>query len=102
MVKSSGVLVLAFSSTENLLVLLKLFTVAAGFFIVYLGWRAYRTNRQRTVLWMTLGMLVLTFGAISEGAAYQGLQWTLDQSHLFEALVTLMGFGLLVHSLYTK
>lgn len=87
---------------ELILAALKLLTVGAGFFIVYLGWRAYRSNRQRTLLWMTAGMFVLTLGAISEGAAYQGLDWTLEQSHIFEAFVTLLGFLILLYSVYVK
>lgn len=87
---------------QSILVVLKLFTVAAGFFIVYLGWAAYRRNRQRPVFWLTLGMAVLTIGAVSQGAAYQGLNWSVDQSHVFEAVVTLLGFGILVYSLYSK
>lgn len=42
----------------------------------------------------------MTLGAISEGAAYQGLQWTIGQSHIFEAVVTLIAFAVLVYSLY--
>lgn len=79
---------------------LKLITVALGFVIVYLGAKAYRTSRRKPVLWLTIGMAIMTLGAISEGAAYQGLGWTLGQSHLVEAVVTLAAFGALVYSLY--
>jgi hypothetical protein len=54
------------------------------------------------LLWLTVGMAVLTLGAVSEGAAYQGLQWTLDESHIFEAVVTLLGFGILVYSVASR
>lgn len=88
--------------TFAILSVLKLFTVAAGLYIVYLGTRAYQKNPQRPLLWLVVGILVLTLGAISEGAAYQGLNWSLDQSHVFEALVTLLGFGILVYSVWVK
>lgn len=90
------------ATTEALLAVIKLATVIAGFFIVWLGARAYRNERNPTVLWLTIGMAVLTLGAISEGAAFQGLGWTIGQSHIFEAVVTLFGFGVLVYSLYAK
>lgn len=90
------------TQTEYLLVLLKIVTVVAGFFIVYLGLKAYRKNRQKSVLWLSVGMFVLTLGAIAEGAAFQGLDWNPDQSHIFEAIVTLVGFLVLVYSLYAK
>lgn len=88
------------TSTEIALSALKLITVGLGFVIIYLGWKAYRTSHRKPLLWLTLGMIVMTLGAISEGLAYQGLGWTLDQSHLFEAIVTLIAFSILVYSLY--
>lgn len=79
---------------------LKLVTVALGFAIVYLGAKAYRNTRRKPLLWLTVGMAVMTLGAISEGAAYQGLRWSLAESHVFEAIVTLVAFAVLVYSLY--
>lgn len=79
---------------------LKFVTVVLGFLVVFLGWRAYRTSRRKPLLWLTVGMAVMTLGAIAEGAAYQGFAWGLDESHLFEAIVTLIAFAILVYSLY--
>ena len=87
-------------STELILSGIKLVTVVLGVLVVYLGWKAYRTSHRKPLLWLTIGMLVMTLGAISEGAATLGLGWTLDQSHLFEAIVTLIAFAILVYSLY--
>lgn len=84
------------------LVALKVLTVAIGFYIVYLGWRAYRAERRPPVLWLTIGMAILTVSAISEAAAYQGLCWGLDQSHFAEGAVTFVGFLVLLYSLYVK
>ena len=88
---------------ENAIVILsglKIVTIALGFVIVYMGWKAWRTSRRAPVLWLTIGMAVMTAGALSEGAAFQGLHWTLEQSHLVEAVVTLIAFAVLVYSLY--
>lgn len=88
------------TSTEIILSGIKLVTVALGVIVVYLGWKAYRVNRRPPLLWLTVGMLIMTLGAISEGAAFQGLRWTTDQSHVFEAIVTLVAFAVIVYSLY--
>ena len=88
------------TSTELVLSGLKLVTVLLGVVIVYLGWKAYARRRRKPLLWLTVGMLIMTLGAISEGAAYQGLGWTIGSSHIFEAIVTLIAFGVLVYSLY--
>lgn len=87
---------------DTILSVIKLITVFAGFYIVYLGFRAYRKLRQKHVLFLTVGMFVLTLGAISEGLALQGLNWSTNQSHIFEAIVTLVGFVILVYSLVAK
>lgn len=81
--------------------IIKLVTIVLGFVIVYLGAKAYRQTRRRSLLLLTIGMGVMTLGAISEGAAYQGLGWSLDLSHIVEAVVTLIAFGILVYSLYS-
>lgn len=83
-----------------LLSALKAVTVALGLVILYVGGKAWRNTRRRPILFLTLGMAIMTLGAISEGLAYQGLDWSLDNSHVFEALVTLVGFAVLVYSLY--
>lgn len=89
------------TSTELVLSGIKLVTVVLGVIIVYLGWKAYRTSRRKPLLWLTVGMLIMTLGAVSEGAAYQGLKWAIEQSHIFEAIVTLVAFAVLVYSLYS-
>lgn len=91
---------LSATTTALILSALKLVTVALGLAVVYLGAKAYRSTGRKPILWLTVGMAVMTLGAISEGAAYQGLDWGLDQSHLFEAVVTLIAFTVLVYSLY--
>lgn len=88
-------------TVDLVLTVLKLITVVLGFVIVYLGAKAYRQTRRKPLLWLTVGIAVMTLGAISEGAAYTGLKWTLEQSHLVEAVVTLVAFGVLVYSLYS-
>lgn len=86
---------------EGVLSGIKLVTVALGAVLVYVGSKAYRTSRRKPLLWLTIGMAIMTLGAISEGAASLGLGWTLDRSHLFEAVVTLVAFAVLVYSLYS-
>lgn len=80
--------------------LMKLATVALGALIIYLGTRAYRSSRRKPILWLTIGMGIMTLGAVAEGLAIQGLGLTLDQAHMIEAVVTLGAFGALVYSLY--
>lgn len=83
-----------------LLSALKAVTVVLGLVILYLGVKAWRNTRRKPLLYLTLGMAVMTLGAVSEGLAYRGLGWSLDNSHIFEAVVTLVAFVFLVYSLY--
>lgn len=88
------------TTTELALSSIKLVTVALGIIVVYLGWKAYRASQRKPLLWLTIGMAVMTLGAVSEGIAFQGLDWTIGESHIFEAVVTLVAFAILVYSLY--
>lgn len=81
---------------------LKAVTVVLGLLIVFLALKAYRSTHRRAILVLGIGMAVMTLGAISEALAFQGLNWSLDQSHVFEGVVTLLGFAVLVYSLYAK
>lgn len=89
------------TSTEIGLSGIKLVTVVLGVLVVYLGWKAYRASGRKPLLWLTVGMLIMTLGALSEGIAFQGLGWSIEQSHIFEAVVTLVAFAVLVYSLYS-
>ena len=79
---------------------IKLITIVLGFVIVYLGTKAYRNTRRKPLLWLTIGMAIMTLGAITEGAVSQGIG-RLDLAHLLEAVITLVAFGVLVYSLYS-
>lgn len=89
------------TSTEIMLSGIKLVTVVLGVAMVSLGWKAYRASRRAPLLWLTVGLFIMTLGAISEGLAFRGLGWTIEQSHTFEAIVTLVAFAVLVYSLYS-
>lgn len=91
-----------FHESTPVLVALKLVTFALGLYLVYLGYKAYRKQRQRTVLWLTAGLLILTVGVGSEYAAFAGLNWSLQVSHFVEAVVGVIGFAVLVYSLHAK
>lgn len=86
--------------TTLTLTILKAITVVFGLLIVYLGAKAYRRSGRKPLLWLTVGMTIMTLGALSEGIAYQGLKWTIEASHVFEGIVTLVAFIVLVWSLY--
>ena len=86
----------------SVLIGLKLVTLALGFFLVYLGVGAYVRKRQRTVFWMSVGLLILTLGVVAEYAAFAGLGLSLDQAHIVEAVVGVIGFAVLVYSLYVR
>lgn len=84
------------------LVVLKAGSVLMGLVLVGLAIRAYRKVRQQSFAWFAAALAVLTAGAFSEAVAYQGLCWPLWRSHIFEAVVTLVGFLLIVRALYVR
>lgn len=89
-------------STILILSALKLVTVLLGFVIVALAWRAFRSTGRKPFMWLAIGLGLMTIGAIAEGAAFQGLDLSLDESHVIEAVFTLAAFGVLVYSLFAR
>lgn len=82
-----------------MLTVMKAVTVILGCVVIFLGAKAYRASKRKPLLWLTVGMGIMTLGAIVEGLATQG-GLGLDTSHMLEGIVTLVAFGVLVYSLY--
>lgn len=59
-------------------------------------------TRRPTILWFTLGVGVVTFAYLLEGALFQVFGWPLEVVSAIEASLTLVAFSLLVMSLFVS
>jgi hypothetical protein len=91
--------------TEHLtraIALVKTITLLMGFVVTYLALKAYRRTRAPALRAVAVGFAVVTLGAVLGGVAHQLLDVSLSVGVLLQSLVTMVGFGLIVYSLYTR
>lgn len=71
-----------------------------GIYFLLRATRAYRSHRSRHLFVLAVAVAFLTLGILAEGFAVQILGWPLSSAHVVEASISLVGFGILVYSLY--
>ena len=74
--------------------------VVMGGLLVYVSARAYRRERSRSMLAMSLGFAVIVVGSVIEEVFLEVLQYQLVEAHTLENLVVAMGLVILVYSIY--
>lgn len=82
------------------LTLIKVVLVAAALVFIYFSLRAYLRYRSPRMLALTAAVVFITIGAVAEGVAIQTDVFSLDYAHLFESVLLLIGFLLLLYSLF--
>ncbi len=83
------------------LTILKVLTVALGGVFLWFTVRAYIKHRARGMLVLSLAVGLMTFAAVTEGAALQVFGASRDVAHALEAAITLAAFAVLVLSVIT-
>ncbi len=84
---------LADMGSEALIVLL-------GFVIAYAGMRAYRSNKSRSLLAMSLGFIVLILSTLIEEITLQLFHFGMPQAHIFRNLTVAAGLFVVAYSIY--
>ena len=77
---------------------LKVLTVAAGAWFLWVAVRAYRRHRTRSLGILIMAVGLMTAASVSEGAALQAFGLPLDQAHILEAVFMLAAFLVLLWS----
>lgn len=81
-------------------VALKTLTLVLGGLITYFSYRAYQRTRGQALGALALGFAFVTLGALLAGAAQQAFGTDTDVVLVIEGLLTTVGFGVIVYSLY--
>lgn len=90
------------SEITGLIVVLKTLSVALGGLITYFAFRAYRRTGARPLRWLSIGFAVITFGAMLGGIIDQLLVTTREWAIVMESLLAVVGFGIILYSLYAE
>ncbi|WP_265109591.1 DUF7521 family protein [Halosolutus halophilus] len=88
------------SGVTTAVVALKTITLALGGVITYFAYNAYRQTDARPIGALALGFGFVTLGALLAGLANQAYGIEGDLVVLIESSLTVVGFGIIVYSLY--
>ncbi len=80
----------------------KTLSLVMGGLVTYFAYRAYRRTDARSLGLLALGFGVVTLGAILAGLLDQLVALDRDWALLAESVLTALGFGIILYSLYAE
>ena len=71
-----------------------------GLMLAYLSLKAYRKSESKNMLFLSIGFGIITVGSILAGLSFEFLGFTLLQVNIVESLMILVGFIMVMYSIY--
>lgn len=82
------------------LVVAKLVTMALGFLIAYQAYRGYREYDSTPMLYVAIGFLFISFGAIIEGILFDVFHLSIFLAGTIQTSIVAVGMLVILYSLY--
>ena len=83
-----------------LLRILKSGIVLFGLILTYLSLKSYYKTKSKNMFFLALGFSIITVGSVVAGLSFEFLGFTLQQVNIVESLMILIGFIMLIYSIY--
>jgi len=71
-----------------------------GLLLAYLSIKAYRKSKSKNMLFLSIGFGIITVGSILAGLSFEFLGFSLLQVNIVESLMILVGFIMVLYSIY--
>nr|AIE90745.1 hypothetical protein [uncultured marine thaumarchaeote AD1000_06_A03] len=71
-----------------------------GLLLAYLSLKAYKKSKSNNMLFLSIGFGIITVGSILAGLSFEFLGFTLLQVNIVESLMILVGFIMVMYSIY--
>ncbi len=84
------------------LVIAKLVTMGLGFLIAYKAYRGYRVYGSEPMLYVAIGFLFISIGAIVEGLLFDVLGVSIFVAGTIQTSIVALGMLFVLYSLYGK
>lgn len=84
------------------LIVAKLVTMVLGFLIAYQAYRGYRRNHSRPMLYVAIGFVLISFGAVIEGLLFDVVGLTLSDSGTVATIIVAIGMLSVLYALYGR
>ncbi|HZW56594.1 MAG TPA: hypothetical protein VFF30_09920 [Nitrososphaerales archaeon] len=76
--------------------------VVLGIIMVYFATKGYRKTKSRSLLYLGLGFLIVTVGAVGAGILFEVLSFDLVTVEAIQAATLVVGFLLILYSIVGK
>lgn len=76
--------------------------IALGLVIVYFASKGYRKTRSKSLLYLGVGFLIVTVGAVAAGVLFEILNYDLVTVETIQAATRVVGFLVIVYSIVGK
>ncbi|MFB6069693.1 MAG: hypothetical protein ABEJ76_01610 [Halanaeroarchaeum sp.] len=90
------------SQWTPVIVALKTATLILGGVITYFSHKAYRRTGSKALRFLAVGFGIVTLGSMIAGVADLVLLLSRDLALIIESSLTVVGFGVIVYSLYAE
>ena len=80
----------------------KILLVLLGAVVVWLSGQAWRRNKSGAMFFLALGFGLITAGSVAAGVLFEFLEYGLLEVSIAEGVVQLLGFGLIIYSIYGR
>ncbi|MEF8781592.1 MAG: hypothetical protein V5A39_10215 [Haloarculaceae archaeon] len=84
------------------LVVAKLITMGLGFLIAYQAYRGYRVYGSEPMLYVAIGFLFVSVGAIVEGILFDVFQFSIFLAGTVQTAIVAVGMVIILYSLYGR
>lgn len=73
-------------------------SLALGSWIVIMVFKGYKRTKAQPMMFLSVGMGLITLGAFVEGILLQFLGWTPNEAHALESSLNVLGFLTILYS----
>ncbi len=84
------------------LVIAKLVTVALGLLITYQAYRGYRVHGSEPMLYVAIGFLFISVGAVIEGVLFDVVGLSIFLAGTIQTAIVAVGMVIILYSLYGR
>lgn len=84
------------------LVIAKLVTMLLGFLIAYQAYRGYRRSNSQPMLYVAIGFVFVSFGAVIEGILFDVVGLSLENAATVATAIVAVGMLTILYALYGR
>ena len=75
-----------------LVIVTRLLSLILGAAIVVLAYRGFRRSNSKSMIFLAIGLALVTLGAFVEGVLFEFLHWDITLIHAVESTINVLGF----------